>query len=301
MPSNIENANISAIKLGIVDVTKGYIGHEEVYPNTREIQSFAFADTSTVSNAGETRVLNIGGEVGATFNLTGANGIQASLGPYSLSSASQGFNIVIGANNSYGAGQRSPSVTIAATGNTTLASGLPTTRTLTQAAGPSITNYSANGTIAVTTLVNNTTVVNGVLKWANGAKFRVSLTASGTNNTPWAALGGYTSFQIRGIAYGGSGYTSATLSNIQTTNVPMSIQPNNSGLYWYVWPTGSTTPSSQSGNAMGTGYVYQADFEITNSNNPSYVQWYALMVTGAGYTVNGSTSPVISNILNDYP
>jgi hypothetical protein len=277
-----------------------YLGHEQIYPNTTTVTSFAFADTSTVSNAGATRVLNIGGDVGSTFNLTGANGA-GSLGAQSLSSSSQAFNISIGSNNSYGAAGRSPSVTISPTGNTILASGLPTTRTLTQAAGPSVTNYSANGTIAVTTLVNNTTVVNGALKWANGAKFRVTYTASGTNNTPWAALGGYTSFQIRGIAYGGSGQTTATLSNIQTTNVPMSIQPNNSNLYWFVWPTGSTTPSSQSGNAMGTGYVYQADFEITNSNHPSYIQWYVIMATGTGYTVNGDTTPLISNLVNDYP
>jgi hypothetical protein len=52
---------------------------------------------------------------------------------------------------------------------------------------------------------------------------------------------------------------------------------------------------------MGTGYVYQADFEITNSGNPSYIQWYSIMATGTGYTVNGSTSAIISNILNDYP
>ena len=298
MPTNLGHEAISA-KLGHADPTI-YLGHEQIYPNSTTVTSFAFADTSTVSNAGETRVLNIGGDIGSTITLTGSNGA-SSLGAQTLSSTSSAFNIPISANNSYGAPSRTPTVTLGATGNTSLAGGVPTTRTLTQAAGPSVTNYSANGTIAVTTLVNNTTTVNGQLKWANGAKFRVTYTASGTNNTPWAALSGYTSFQIRGIAYGGSGQTTATLSNVQTTNVPMSIQPYNSNLYWYVWPTGSTTPSSQSGNAMGTGYVYQADFEITNSNNPSYIHWYALMVTGAGYTVNGGTTVAISNYFNDYP
>lgn len=299
MPTNLGHEAITA-KLGHADPSM-YLGHEQIYPNSTTVTSFAFADTSTVSNAGETRVLNIGGDIGSTFTLTGAQGA-ASLGAQSLSSASQGFNISIGSNNSYGAAGRSPSVTISPTGNTTLAGGVPTSRTLTQAAGPTVTNYSANGTIAVTTLVNNTTTVNGQLRWANGAKFRVTYTASGTNNMPWAALSGYTSFQIRGIAYGGTS-TTATLSNIQTTNVPMSIRTTstNSNLYWYVWPTGSTTPSSQSGNAMGTGYVYQADFEITNSGNPSYIQWYSIMATGTGYTVNGDTTPLISNLVNDYP
>ena len=252
MPTNLGHEAISA-KLGHADPTI-YLGHEQIYPNSTTVTSFAFADTSTVSNAGETRVLNIGGDIGSTITLTGSNGA-SSLGAQTLSSTSSAFNIPISANNSYGAPSRTPTVTLGATGNTSLAGGVPTTRTLTQAAGPSVTNYSANGTIAVTTLVNNTTTVNGQLKWANGAKFRVTYTASGTNNTPWAALSGYTSFQIRGIAYGGSGQTTATLSNVQTTNVPVSIQPYNSNLYWYVWPTGSTTPSSQSGNAMGTGYV----------------------------------------------
>ena len=51
MPSNIENANISALKLGTATVTKGYIGHQEVYPNTREIQSAVFTNTSLANNA----------------------------------------------------------------------------------------------------------------------------------------------------------------------------------------------------------------------------------------------------------
>ena len=123
MPTNLGHEAITA-KLGHADPSM-YLGHEQIYPNTTTVTSFAFADTSTVSNAGATRVLNIGGDVGSTFNLTGANGA-GSLGAQSLSSASQAFNISIGSNNSYGAAGRSPSVTISPTGNTTLAGGVPT-------------------------------------------------------------------------------------------------------------------------------------------------------------------------------
>ena len=71
MPSNIEHANISAIKLGTVDVTAGYIGNEQAYPNTRELQSAAFTSTSNLSRSGGTRYFRVTGETGATYDLSG--------------------------------------------------------------------------------------------------------------------------------------------------------------------------------------------------------------------------------------
>ena len=303
MPSNIENANISAIKLGIVDMTKGYIGHEEVYPNTREIQSFAFADTSTVSNAGETRVLNIGGEVGATFNLTGTNGIQASLGPYSLSSASQGFNIVISANNSYGAPQRSPSVTIAASGSTTLASGLPTTRTLTQAAGPSISSIAINGSVSVTNLVNNTTVVNGVTRWANGASFRITHSFTTNGSIPWSFLTTQNSAQARANFNGTStNPTYATQTNHGVASYSGTYYWSTSGGGLQIWYLSNINSSLPSGN-LPSSFNAQYDMTLTNDANPTYITFSTLWVPTAGYNLNGSGAGVADTVssINHYP
>ena len=302
MPSNIEHANISALKLGIVNVTKGYIGHEEVYPNTKEIQSFAFADTSTVSNAGETRVLNIGGEVGATFNLTGANGAN-SLGSQSLSSASQAFNIVISANNSYGAAQRSPSVTIAPQGSTTLASGVPTSRTLTQAAGPSVSSISINGSVSVTNLVNNTTVVNGVTRWANGASFRVTHSFTTNGSIPWSFLTTQNSAQARANFNGGS--TTAT----HATQTNHGVASYSGTYYWstsngnlQIWYLSNINSSLPSGN-LPSSFNAQYDMTLTNDANPTYMTFSTVWVPTAGYNLNGSGAGVADTVssINHYP
>lgn len=283
MPSNIEHANISAIKLGIVDMTKGYIGHEEVYPNTKEIQSFAFADTSTVSNAGETRILNIGGEVGATFNLTGANGA-SSLGSQSLSSASQAFNVVIGSNSTYGAAQRSPSVTIAPQGSTTLASGVPTTRTLTQAAGPVVQTVDIGiQSFSAAVLVNNTTVVNGVTRWAQGAKFRITCVIN-SSSFPWAALSTSSSFVFYHDSFGGSGSETVTLSNFSQ---PFTSTNNSNSKYWRPYPV------SPSGN-IPTG-TYQYELELTNNYNPTYIRISAYAVPSSGYKFPGQSPGVLNH------
>lgn len=288
MPTNLGHEAITA-KLGHADPSM-YLGHEQIYPNTTTVTSFAFADTSTVPSTGATRVLNIGGDIGSTFTLTGAQGA-GSLGAQSLSSPTQAFNISIGTNNSYGAPVRSPSVTISPTGNTVLAGGVPTSRTLTQAAGPSVTNVSmSSGGISVSTLVNNTTTVGGQLKWANGAKFRATLNIS-SSNMPWSALSGHTSFQFIAVFYGASGSVTVTPSNF---SIPGGATTGNSnGGYWYIYPT------SVSGNIPTGSYTY--DVEITNSGNPSYVKFQAYILPSAGYTINGSGLTTLLAVTNHYP
>ena len=66
MPTNLGHEAITA-KLGHADPSM-YLGHEQIYPNNVSINSFAFTDTSTVAVTGATRVLNVGGQIGSTFN-----------------------------------------------------------------------------------------------------------------------------------------------------------------------------------------------------------------------------------------
>lgn len=178
MPSNIENANISAIKLGTADVTKGYIGHEEVYPNTREIQSAAYTNTSTLSNSGGTRLFRVTGAEGATYNLTGFGA-----GSYTISSSPYDHSINPGSNNDCGDPSRTILTTLTPTGSTVLQGGGSTfASSYTQSAGPAENYYNWGISVSVTVTNSVTNVYNGVLFFTNGTVYNVSY--SGNNTSP---------------------------------------------------------------------------------------------------------------------
>ena len=296
MPTNLGHEAITA-KLGHADPSM-YLGHEQIYPNTTTVSSFAFADTSTVPSTGATRVLNIGGDIGSTFTLTGAQGA-GSLGAQSLSSTSQAFNISIGNNHNYGSAARSPSVTISPTGNTTLAGGVPTSRTLTQAAGPTITNVSVSGSNSSTTLVNNTTTVNGQLRWASGAKWRYTFNIS-SSNVPWAALETVNSFWTFIYPLGTSSNPAVSITNNFAPSGWGGTFYNQPGTYFsYIRYQRTSTNSS---SIIPTG-SYGFDFEITNSCNPTYVRFNTTMDPWVAYNINNNGAGQLYNFgyLSLYP
>lgn len=138
MPSNIQHENISAAKLGIETISKGYIGHEEVYPNTREIQSATFTSTSTLSNTGGTRIFRVTGETGSTYSLTGYGA-----GSYTLLSSPYDHSISVTSNNDCGDPSRTILTTLTPTGSTLLQGGGSTfASSFTQSGGPSETYYN---------------------------------------------------------------------------------------------------------------------------------------------------------------
>ena len=196
MPSNIENANISAIKLGTVDMTKGYIGHEEVYPNTREIQSAAFTSTSTLANSGGTRIYRVTGDVGSQYTLSGSNGA-SSPGVQTLSASQADYSISIGGNTSCGASSRTPTMSITPSGSTVLASGVSTTSSFTQSAGPPLINYTPTHSLSISTNQYPTTTVNGVLHFASGTVFTITGTCNGAG------------YKTEFYAYANAAYSSA--------------------------------------------------------------------------------------------
>ena len=98
MPTNLGHEAISALKVGHENVTGGYIGHEQIFPNTTEITSLAYTDLSTVNINGETRVLNVAGQVGSTFDIAGTAGATSYSGQ-TLTSSPQAFNVAITSNN----------------------------------------------------------------------------------------------------------------------------------------------------------------------------------------------------------
>lgn len=178
MPSNIENANISALKLGTVDVTKAFIGHENVYPNTREITGAVFTDTSAIANSGGTRTYRVTGDLGSQYTLTGSGGA-SSLGNQTLSTSPTDYSISISSNTSCGASSRTPTMTIVPSGSTVLASGVSSTSSFTQSAGPPLINYTPTHTVVITTNQYPTTTVNGVLHYATGTIWTITGTVNG--------------------------------------------------------------------------------------------------------------------------
>ena len=177
MPTNIQHENISAIKLGIVDMTKGYIGHQETYPNTRELQTAVWTDTSTLNKAGGTRIWRVTGEPGATYDLTGYGA-----GSYILPSSPYDHSISIGGNGSspcYNSSTRTITTTLTPTGSTIITGGAANiSGSFTQAAGTGVQSFTATATSgpSITALNNLKTTVGGTTYWADGATFRLSMT-----------------------------------------------------------------------------------------------------------------------------
>lgn len=174
MPSNIENANISAIKLGTADVVKGYIGHDEVYPNTRTITSAAFTDTSTLSSSGGTRAYRVSGAIGSQYSLTGTNGA-SSPGSQTLSASPTDYSISVGANSSCGSSSRTPTITILPTGSTALGGGVSSTSSFTQSGVSAGTAYSMSMTASIQDLSKVTTTVGGVVYYAPGSTWNINV------------------------------------------------------------------------------------------------------------------------------
>ena len=205
MPSNIENANISALKLGTVDVTKGYIGHQEVYPNTREIQSAAWTDTSSLAAGGGSRILRVTGQEGAAYDLaiTGGSFSSNPTGPYVISSSPVDHSVSVATNNYCGYSAKTILSTVTPTGATTLQGGGATfTSSFTQGAGPAITIAGSTMTISTSNTTEYTTTINGQDFWTPGTVITVTINVN--------AVSGSIRFGFKGMTQNSrpSGYNS---------------------------------------------------------------------------------------------
>lgn len=192
MPINIQNEAASALKVGHESVSSGYIGHEQVYPNSVTIQSFVFTDTSNIAydqggSNGTTRITRVTGDLGSTYSLAGSNGVNTSInGNYTLNTSPTDHNAVIAAQSSCTVPARTPTVTLTPTGNTVLQGGGSTfAPSITQTAGPGITyNYSGSLNISATIANSVTTEQNGTLYFTTGATCTVSWSWGSFTNLP---------------------------------------------------------------------------------------------------------------------
>ncbi len=284
MPSNIEHANISALKLGTATVTKGYIGHEEVYPNTKEVTGAVFTDTSTLANSGGTRTYRVTGDVGSQYTLAGSNGA-ASPGGQTLATSPTDYSVAISGNTGCGASSRTPTITITPTGSTTLASGVSSTSSFTQSAGPPLINYSPTHTVSISTNQYPTTTVNGVLHFATGTIWTMTFTVNGagylTEFYAWAngAYGSSNGNVGRVFQDGGGGQSFGTTGGlyITPTTWPYEYVTSGTGTWsqtvelisgsmanFSIRPQASPPSTSDGGSACQRVY---------NPNTGSYVAW----------------------------
>lgn len=286
MPSNIENANISALKLGTVDVTKAFIGHENVYPNTREITGAVFTDTSAIANSGGTRTYRVTGDLGSQYTLTGSGGA-SSPGSQTLSTSPTDYSISISGNTSCGASSRTPTMTIVPSGSTVLASGVSSTSSFTQSAGPSLINYTPTHTLSISTNQYPTTTVNGVLHYATGTQFTITGSCNGAGyktsfyayvNAAYGSANGNVgrvfedgngaqSFSTTGGLYivgapnSWANYLFFTGSGTWTQTVTLT---SGSAAYFTFRPQARSASTSEGGNACQRHY---------NPNDGTYIAW----------------------------
>ena len=232
MPINLEENPLSAAKVGSQDLTAAYIGVTQIFPNSTEITSWTGRGaTSSYSNTSHSLTTSVTGPAGATFNLIGSSGAVGQTGLTKAVDGAESFSWSISANSSCDAASRNPSLTLQATGSTTLASpfgGSPNPDTATQAAGPTTQNITVSGSASATVQnPGNYITVNGQRRWLNGTIVNISYTSNSVTGSQGVgaysfnvspAGGSYANRSIPfGSLFGGDFYT-------QTSNVPAANQ-----------------------------------------------------------------------------
>ena len=270
MPSNIEHANISAIKLGTADVTSGYIGHEQVFPNSREIASGVYTNTSQVPGAASAhyRYFLVTGEVGAEYSLNVTSRVTnaSSSGPYNLTPVNGNYVLTSPTKSHILSFSDAPcgssvtnvaNMTLTPTGLTTIAGGASSiTGNLTQGAGDPIVNWNPTWSWSITNTNRVTVVQNGVTKWAQGSTWTVNITSNALpTSVPNFYVNTYFTF---------GSYTSMTPN--QSKLWQRGLDGNSYNMTWTV-TQGSTPMTSHSPNLnYGTAGCYR----VNNSTSSQY-------------------------------
>lgn len=139
MPVNFTNIAIADAKLGVVDISKAYIGHEQVYPNEAFISGLTFT-VSSITNSSQNVNFTVTGSEGAEYTLTGSDGATAPSGTQTLPAGGSNTHSISISAQSTGAAIRYPRVTVATVSSNTPTSFSPANLqnydTVQQAAGP---------------------------------------------------------------------------------------------------------------------------------------------------------------------
>ena len=299
MPTNLAEIALGALKVGNDNVTAAHVGHQQIFPNSVEITSWTGQEgrTNYPSGGGAvgTYTTSVTGPVGATFNLVGTNGAIGQTGLVKAINGAENFDYGISSNETCDTGQRTVSLALVATGNTTLANplgGRPNPDTggsgnpaAIQVASPySTQTISISGTWTITEIQKNTVTVGGSLRFAAGTIYDFTYTTGTITNSAGANAGvGVYNFTVQPTA--ASGFA-ATISNISNTMGLTQFPPG--AIYFQGGQ--NVTPANQSNKSFSWRY------EITDSSGfqPSSISYnanfYDTGLTGNGgcYTMSPS-------------
>jgi len=257
MPTNLGNAPLDGLKIGQTAVLRSYVGIDQIFPNATAITAAAF-DNATVTNTAQNTNYTVQGEVGSSFTLTGATGATGPAGTQVLGSTSATYPIAIGGNDTCGDLARTPQITIAPQGNSTLAGGLSNVDTISQAAGPAYTPNSGVGiSISATNTVYNVSNQGGNLYWMYGAAWDITVTYSfgsgGQNAINWMFM------NAAGSASNWT-FTNVSPSNAWSSSTQLQWNPQN--------PTAGSYTCTATFNAQNQ-YDASVSFTTTPVNNPT--------------------------------
>ena len=118
MPINFENAAISDAKLGIEDISKAYLGHQQIYPNGSIISALAFTESSVAYNVGATNFVVTGTE-DAQYTLSGSTGATPPSGTQTIPSGGSNTHSVSISTQGTGTSSRYPRVDVTPVSSTT--------------------------------------------------------------------------------------------------------------------------------------------------------------------------------------
>lgn len=268
MPTNVGSEALSALKVGESTVSKAYIGHNQIFPNSTEITAlqmvsahsanFNTSSTGAFPNGnssgqgvsgGYLPRINVTGEIGSQFSIVGtSNGSWAngsfSSGIYTLVTSPQGFGFdsaanpgigTIGGNNSCDDPQRNVTFTVTPEGSTVFAGGVNGTLTLPQDPGPVTNNYTASplsiDCSLTTPLASSRTTIGSTVYWVAGASWNITWSFGGTYATS-ASLNAFGSGTFGGTlpsGTSGSGTATWTQTSAQLSQVTFRIYVSSSG------------------------------------------------------------------------
>ena len=290
MPINLFNDPLASIKLGADDILKGYIGNSQIFPNDTEITAAAFTN-STIANTGGNTPYVVSGEVGASFILTGSNGATAPSGTQVISTSPTTYQIAIAdQSTTCGATSRNAQVVIVPQGNTILSGGLNNTDTITQSAGPALINNTGIAMTASITGTGPTVTVGGVLYWAAGAYFDVTLNYTGYGSQGQTALN-FIQFQCQDDSGNVNRLTPGNISSPFYHTVNAGFSSN--GLIRY----GINTTNPPYGGSSPATQTYK--FRLTLG--AGYTTRYILVSMAYGNATCINTTPAPPSTLQKFP
>ena len=273
MPTNLAENALSALKVGNDNATAAYVGNSQIFPNTTELTSWDGWDPMSQIGAPATNWnVAVYGDIGATYSITGSNG--AGNGTGTINQAGKNtLSIPISSNNTCGAAVRNPVAVIAATGDTTLATGFGSTSSTTSQNGgpPNIVFTGAGSSITVQNTVQNNITIGSQQRFGVGSKWTVTYTYGGGTYNPTGTYSYVAVPNIRNNFFitGGAGIT-ANFNNITEPAGMVQLTTDSTGSVGHQrWNTSSGGYSTE---AVTGNYVFE--YELTYGSITS-MQWTA--------------------------